>query len=196
MKKSVSIALLFFVFASGALSQQKFDILWFSTPAGWERQNTSSQLTLFKKSMGSAPAQILLYPSIATGKNADADFNAQWRKYVKGMYRGVADSFSVDVQNDGDCTYYSSYSYAIINKTEVVIALTCLRSKYSMMSVVNIIPNESYMADINSFFGGLEIEEGIAPDTSNKKGIRRKKVSIKKRAPKFRPGKGLRDAIN
>jgi len=195
MKQSISIALLL-LFATCAISQQKFDILWFSSPAGWETQNTSSQLTLFKKVAATAPAQIIVYPSIPAGKNADADFNAQWRKYVKGMYRGVADSFTVDIQNDGDWTYYSTYSYSVINKTEVVIAFTSLRSKNSMFSMVNIIPDVSSLADINAFLGAIEIEERIGVDTSNKKGIRRKKVSIKRKAPKFRPGKGLRDAIN
>lgn len=195
MKQSISIALLL-LFATCAISQQKFDILWFSTPAGWETQNTSSQLTLFKKVAATAPAQIIVYPSIPAGKNADADFNAQWRKYVKGMYRGVADSFTVDIQNDGDWTYYSTYSYSVINKTEVVIAFTSLRSKNSMFSMVNIIPDVSSLADINAFLGAIEIEERVAVDTSTKKGIRRKKVSMKRKAPKFRPGKGLRDAIN
>lgn len=196
MKQSISITLLL-LFATCAISQQKFDILWFSTPAGWETQNTSSQLTLFKKAAAaSAPAQILVYPSIPPGKNSDADFNAQWRKYVKSMYRGVADSFTVDVQNDGDWTYYTTYYYSIINKTQVVIAFTCLRSKNSMFSIVNIIPDESSLAEVNTFLSGIEIEERTAVDTSNKKGIRRKKVSMKRKAPKFRPGKGLRDAIN
>lgn len=195
MKQTISIALLL-VIATCAISQQKFDILWYSAPSGWETQNTSSQLTLFKKVAATAPAQIIVYPSIPAGKNADADFNAQWRKYVKGMYRGVADSFTVDVQNDGDWTYYSTYSYSVINKTEVVIAFTCLRSKNSMFSMVNIIPDVSSLADINSFLGAIEIEERMGVDASNKKGIRRKKVSMKRRAPKFRPGKGLRDAIN
>lgn len=194
MKYFLTLSL--FLIGVNAMSQQRFDILWYNVPAGWESQSTSSQLTLYKKSTSSVPSQILVYPSVAPGKDADADFNTQWKKYVKAMYRNVADSLTVDIQNDGEWTYYSTYSYATINKSEVVIALTAIRSKNSLLNIVQIIPNESFLADQNSFLGGLEIEEGSATNVSHTKVFRRKRVVMKSKRPKFRPGKGLRDAIN
>lgn len=187
MKYILSTTLLILI-VIGAKSQQKFDILWYSVPAGWEAQTTSSQLSIFSKSSSSTPAQILVYPSVPAGKNPDTDFNAQWKKYVKAVYRNVADSFTVDVQNDGAWTYYSNYSYAVINRAQVVIAFTSMRSKSSILNIVQIIPNESFLAEHNKFLGGLEIEEPSASGTQTKI-FRRKRVAMKAKAPKFRPGK-------
>ncbi len=183
----------FFLMAAGAIAQQKFDILWYSVPAGWESQSTSSQLSLYKKN--TAPAQILVYPSVSPSRDANSDFNNQWKKYVKGVYRNVTDSFTVDIQKDGEWTYYSTYSYAIINKAEVVIAITSLRSKNSLLSIVQIIPNESYMLEQNSFLEGLEIEEGTSATVSQTKVFRRKRVAMKSKRIKFRVGKSLKDSF-
>jgi hypothetical protein len=189
--KYLNCLLVFLLLSSTTIAQQKFDILWYSVPAGWEAQTTSSQLSIFSKSASAVPGQILVYPSVPAGKNPDTDFNSNWRKYVKAVYRNVADSFTVDVQNDGEWTYYSNYSYAVINRVQVVIAFTSMRSKSSILNIVQIIPNQSFLADHNKFLGGLQLDEATTSGSSHAKIFRRKRVTMNSKVPKFKPGKEL-----
>jgi hypothetical protein len=189
------IAIVFTTLCS--VAQQKFDILSYSVPSGWGQQNVPGQLFLQKKFAEANAARIIVYPSIAAGKDPDSDFKGQWKKYVKEIYPGAADSFSEDIQTDEDWTYYSNYTYATINKSEVVIAFTTLRNKTTMISIVAILPSEASLADLNAFIETVEVDTAVSSSgNTHTKVFRRKRVNMKQKACKFRPGKALRNHMN
>lgn len=85
MKKKILLALIIILGMNAFSQTEKFDIATFVPPAGWQRDDSNGNVVyrdLKTNNNNTTFCQLIIFPSRASNKNAETNFNDEWNNRV------------------------------------------------------------------------------------------------------------------
>lgn len=85
--KSLIMLLTIFAFTVGVLAQttEKFDIITFQTPKGWQKDVKENSVQIGAENSNGGVCLITIFKSVSATGDSKANFNAAWESVVKGV---------------------------------------------------------------------------------------------------------------
>lgn len=162
------------VFVVVAAAQERFDILTFKAPSGWEK-SVEEDAIRFSRQEGTDVGVMMLFRSVPTDKSSRQTFDASWDTIVKGLFdkveppqmRAVADQSGWTIENGA----------AIVEKTgtRAVANLITATGSGKSVNLLIIYNSESFQRDVVAFIASVVLPKlktsGLseAPAAQNKK---------------------------
>ena len=150
-----STALLFAVIISSAQTET-FDIACFKPPAGWTRDVKPSVVNFtIVDNVKKTYCIIGVYTSVASTGNELTDFKSEWNELVIKPLGATADP-QIDTATFSDGRKIIMGASGFKNSgTDNIVLLTSYSGFGRVMSVVALMSNSQYQADLQSFLAGL-----------------------------------------
>jgi len=160
--------LLLIVSCTASAQKQKFDVVSYTLPKGWQQQQNegSLQLSMIDKSKGSYAIAIIT-KTITSTASAEENFNNDWTKLIKGTVQvNKEPTMSAPTNENGWKIISGEANYTDGGNMGMANLLTATGGG-QMVSVVLMTNTKLYQNDLTLFLNSLEITKATANATMN-----------------------------
>jgi hypothetical protein len=158
--------------AAGFSQKETYDIINYSAPQGWVRQDTTGIKIFTKENKQTGGYCIIsLFKSRTASASAENDFQKAWADIVVAVYNGPDKPISEEkvIAEDG-WTAISGSQLLKIESADAMVLLTVLSGKERTFSVFALLNDQTFFTDIDRFLEGLDInKDALAKANSTKK---------------------------
>jgi len=160
-QKLIRMAALFCLlqlFAVAAFAQEKFDIVTYTSPAGWTVQKGADAVVFSKEDKAAGTfCLITLYKSVDAGSDSRANFNDAWTALVMGTLKtdakpqigapGVKDGWTIES------------GLAAVNTPDIkgAAVLTTATGGGKMLNVLVLTNSETFQKEIEALIGSIKL---------------------------------------
>lgn len=175
----VFLSLIFNLIVSAAFSQKEsFDLISFTPPAGWNKTPNGDVLMFSApdKSDGSF-CLISIYKSTPGTGNVNTDFSNAWNEVGVNRLKISAAPQMENVTAEGSWSNISGSASFKLDTIPSVAVLMTMSDNARTMSILIITNSQSYTAELDSFFSGIEIANNAAPEIAKSQQVQNTSVS-------------------
>lgn len=159
MKRIIfSFLFCFQLFSIGVSAQEKFDIVSFKTPAGWQK-SVESNAAQFSKQEGTGVAIMMLFKSIPTSKDSKTTFDASWNSIVKDLLTKVDAPKMQPAANENGWTIESGAAVGEKDGNKLIAMLLSATGGGKVVNLLILYNSESFQADIEKFISSIDLEK-------------------------------------
>jgi hypothetical protein len=152
------LPLSFFLVSSFSFSQSRetFDLLAYTPPQGWEKEKGSGVLAYTQKTQATY-CRIILYESATGTGNSQQDFRNEWESLIIKTYKPEHAAEQVQEQHASEWNINAGTSTFTFEDAQGIVMLTTMSDARTVISLVFIFNDESYLSDIEKFMQSIEI---------------------------------------
>ena len=159
MKKIVFSFLLCFQLLSIAVSaQEKFDIVSFKTPTGWQK-SAEANAVQFSRQEGTGVAIMMLFKSIPTSKDSKTTFDASWNSIVKDLLTKVDAPKMQPTANENGWMIESGAAAGEKDGNKLIAMLLSATGGGKVVNLLILYNSESFQSDIEKFISSIDLEK-------------------------------------
>lgn len=144
------------LFCSEALAQEKFDIVSFKAPAGWQK-SVEQNAVQFSKQEGSGVGIMMLFKAMPTGKDPRQTFDASWNTIVKGLFDKVDAPQMQPAGNENGWTLENGAAVVEKDGSKAVANLISASGGGKVVNLLIIYNSESFQPAIDAFIGSINL---------------------------------------
>ena len=168
MKKLIIISLLF-INCNLFGQQQIYDIISFTPPKGWKKENLENVLSLsITNNKEKTWAQIGVIKSTASKGSIDADFESEWEELIVKQYKkyGVSEQpLGIDTQSLNGWKVWTGLGQFVFNKDTASILLTTFSNGARCASLRMMSNSTNYGTALEQFLASVHL-----PDANSSQG--------------------------
>lgn len=165
MKRILLSMLIIFSSAQGMAQKSSFDLISYTQPPGWEKEEKKNVVVLTKVDYNAKTwCQIAVYSSTNSAGTIEKDIESEWAELVLKQYKNV-DSMEVTETQDADGwkIKVATGKFTFENKPAAIL-LTTYSGFERCVSILSILNSEEYLQDIIGFIGSVDLKK---PELSN-----------------------------
>src|SRR5688572_19534036 len=166
MKKIPGFILAMAVSLSAIAQTQSFDIVKFTPPTQWtkdEKQGVLSFVTV-NQTAGSF-CLVAIYQSKASSGDADTDFKAEWNDLVVTPFNATVDPKTEKQQTDDGWQVINGVAPVKIDGTDLYILLTVFSGFGKKLSIRSSLNDQSYTTQLDEMFTSFRLDKSKTPAT-------------------------------
>lgn len=158
---TISLALLLFA-SIAAAAQEKFDIVSYKAPAGWQKTSAADSVR-FSKQDARTVGIMLLFKSNPTDKSSKEVFDVSWDTIVKGLLTKVDPPKMNQPLKQNGWTIESGAAAGESDGGKIVALLLSATGGGKFVNLLVLYNSETLQSDIDAFIGSIDL--GTAPKT-------------------------------
>jgi hypothetical protein len=168
MKRISFLLILFPFFSNCTRSQEKYDIVQYTAPEGWKREDQNSA-RIYSRIDGGSWAQIAIYKSTASKGNIESDIQSEWESIVLAQH-SVQDEEKTATQQVDGWTIASRSGTWQYNGATVATILTTYSNNKRCVSILCNVTAQPYFTNYQNLLGtvALNIEDGGSSNPVNR----------------------------
>ncbi|MFV0389961.1 MAG: lipocalin family protein [Pyrinomonadaceae bacterium] len=147
-----------------AFAQEKFDILSFQAPNGWQK-STEANAVQFVKQNGNAVGIMMLFKSIPTEKDSRTTFDASWDSIVKDLFDKVDEPQMQPTGSENGWTIENGAAIVEKSGDKAVANLISATGGGKVVNLLIIYNSESLQSDVERFFASIDLPK-VSANTS------------------------------
>lgn len=154
----------------GSPAQEKFDIVSFKAPSGWQK-SAGEDAIQFSKQEGTEVGIMMLFRSVSTDKSPRQTFDASWESIVRGLFDKVdAPQMQPAAEQSGWTIENGS---AVVEKTgtEAVANLISATGSGKVVNLLIIYNSESFQPAVDSFIASIVLPKLKATDGADRSSL-------------------------
>ncbi|RYZ30690.1 MAG: hypothetical protein EOO10_01910 [Chitinophagaceae bacterium] len=160
-KKGIFILILFMYNTVVNAQQQTYDIISFTPPKGWKKENPENVFTLSTtNNKTKAWAQIGVVKSTASKGSIEADFESEWKELIVKPYQqyGVTEKpLGIDTQSLNGWKVCTGLGKFVFNKDTAAVLLTTFSNSTRCASVRVMSNSTSYGPVLDQFIASIDL---------------------------------------
>lgn len=156
--KFLLILLFSLSFTTVLIAQEKFDVVTFTTPKGWQK-STEANAIQFTKQEGDGVGIMMLFKSLPTDQNSKMTFDASWETIVKGLFDKVDTPNMQPILNENGWTIESGAAIGEKSGSKAVVMLISATGGGKVVNLLIINNSQSIQADIDVFVASLVLQK-------------------------------------
>lgn len=164
------IVLFQLLFLSANAQQQTYDIITFTSPKGWKKENLENVLSLSTTNNKTKTwAQIGIIKSTVSKGSIDADFGSEWQELIVKQYRqyGVTEQpLGIDTQSVNGWKVCTGLGKFVFNKDTAAVLLTTFSDGTRCASLRMMSNSTNYGTALDEFLASVHLP---APNSSQVK---------------------------
>lgn len=146
------------LFSVAANAQEKFDIVSFKTPAGWQK-SAEANAVQFSKQEGNGLAIMMLFKSIPTSKDSKTTFDASWNSIVKDVLTKVDAPKMQPAASENGWTIETGAAVGEKDGNKLIAMLLSATGGGKVVNLLILYNSESFQADIEKFISSIDLEK-------------------------------------
>jgi hypothetical protein len=139
-----------------AQSRETYDLIVFSPPEGWTKETKTAVVAYTTTSPGTY-CRIILYQSARGSGNSQEDFKNEWNDLVVKNYKPDQPAQQVQEQHAAEWNINAGTASFSFDNLPGLVMLTTMSDASTVISLVFVFNDESYLADIEKFMQSVEI---------------------------------------
>jgi hypothetical protein len=142
--------------AFSVAAQEKFDVVSFKAPAGWQK-SVEQGAVQFTKREGNGEAILMLFKSLPTNKDPRATFDASWESIVVGLFDKAGTPQMQPSGNQNGWTIENGAAIVEKSGTKAVANLMSATVGGKVVNLLVITNSESFQSDIDAFISSINL---------------------------------------
>ena len=139
-----------------AAQRETFDLLSYSPPEGWVKESKEHIIAFTTTSPGTY-CRIVIYESTPGSGNSQQDFKHEWDDLVVRNYKPDQPPLQVQEQRASEWSINAGTSTFQFKDQQSLVMLTTMSDAHTVISLLFLFNDESYVADIEKFMESVEI---------------------------------------
>ena len=168
MKKTELILALIFISFISFAQQQTFDITTFTSPKGWEKQNSESAVQFSKEDVSTGGyCMITVFKAVPGTTNSKENFDLAWTSVVKEM---VAVSSAAEMQppaTENGWEVESGYAPFESDGNKGIVVLVTSSGFEKMVNIIILTNTDTYEKDVTAFLESVNLKK-LSNEQANK----------------------------
>ena len=160
MKKTELILALIFISFISFAQQQTFDITTFTSPKGWEKQNSESAVQFSKEDVSTGGyCMITVFKAVPGTTNSKENFDLAWTSVVKEM---VAVSTQAEMQSpatENGWEVQSGYAPFESDGNKGIAVLVTSSGFEKMVNIIILTNTDTYEKDVTAFLESVNLKK-------------------------------------
>jgi hypothetical protein len=167
--KIAMFALFFFLSAGLQAQKQNYDLVNYTAPNGWSKEEKQTVITYTKTDNAKGSwCQISIVKSTDSKGSIEADFNSEWQELVVKPF-SVKDLPQLsEAPDENGWKAKGGLAKFQFNKKDAIVMLTTMSGYQRCASIVATTNNQAYMSNIQSFLESVDMVKPAANTGTNK----------------------------
>jgi hypothetical protein len=137
---------------------EQYDIVSFSPPKGWRKENNSDAISYFISNNKSQEwCRLMVYKSLVSTGNPATDFDHEWNELVTKNYEGTIKP-NPDVTSEGGWTAHAGVSKFTWQGQECSLLLNTITGYGRVVSIAVSMRGQSYLNTVEQFLNSIELQ--------------------------------------
>ncbi|MBS1665497.1 MAG: hypothetical protein JST68_30930 [Bacteroidetes bacterium] len=179
MKKVFSVLFIALVSISAFSQKQKFDVINYAMPKGWDKIVSENGLQLSTKDDGTGSyAAAIILRAVATDASANDNFSNSWNKLVKGSVTVSGEITMLPPESEKGWSVVSGQANYTDGANKGVVTLITATGNGKMTNVVIMTNTDKYQNQLLGFINSLDLNETITARNNDANSAEKPKESV------------------
>lgn len=157
--KSLKCSLILLLITFGAiesLGQDRFDIVTFTAPKGWQKEVSANAVQFGKEDAQGSVAIIMLFKALPTNADPNTNFKAAWKEIIQGMVTAGEPQLQPEAMENGWTINSGLAPYESDGKKGVAMLVTASGGG-KMVNTLILVNSDAFQAEITKFVDSLKL---------------------------------------
>jgi hypothetical protein len=161
MKNFILIAVLFISVSAWAQANETFDLIHFTAPAGWKKNEANQNVVSYSitDNAKGAYCQIGIYKSTTSKGSIKADFDSEWKGIIADFYKPTSKPELVPVASENGWDAQGGIAPFTFNGAQSVATLITMSGYNRCASIVILTNTENFQPQIDQFLESVSMKK-------------------------------------